>query len=97
MRVKIKWIYGIICVNGPQPILSSNIFCTAFCTDKCHLGILADVWSLRARERERNLYFSMVTGAHYGTKTPPDQQPTKLSQGYNETRQYLQYVYEYGL
>ena len=27
------------------------------------------------RERERNLYFSVVTGMHYGTKTPPGQQP----------------------
>ena len=44
------------------------------------------------RERERNLYFSMVTGMHYGTKTPPDQQPTKVSQGYDETRRYLQCV-----
>ena len=51
----------------------------------------------RRRERERNLYFSVVTGTHYGTKTPPDQQPTKLSQGYGETRRYLQYVYGYGL
>ena len=30
----------------------------------------------RERERERNLYFSVVTGTHYGTKTPPGQQPT---------------------
>ena len=32
-------------------------------------------------ERERDLYFSVVTGTHYGTKTPPDQQPTKLCAG----------------
>ena len=31
--------------------------------------------------RERDLYFSVVTGTHYGTKTPPDQQPTKLCAG----------------
>ena len=44
------------------------------------------------REREKNLYFSVVTGTHYRTKTPPDQQPTELSQGYDETRCYLQCV-----
>ena len=33
------------------------------------------------RERERHLYFSVVTGTHYGTKTSPDQQPTKLCAG----------------
>ena len=27
------------------------------------------------RERERYLYFSVVTGTHYGTKTPPGWQP----------------------
>jgi len=27
-------------------------------------------------EKERNLYFSMVTGTHYRTMTPPGQQPT---------------------
>ena len=43
-------------------------------------------------EREKNLYFPVVTGMHYRTKTPPDQQPTKLSQGYDETRRYLQCV-----
>ena len=32
-------------------------------------------------ERERDLYLSVVTGTHYGTKTPPDQQPTKLCAG----------------
>ena len=32
-------------------------------------------------ERERHLYFPVVTSAHYGTKTPPDQQPTKLCAG----------------
>ena len=47
---------------------------------------------LPSGERERNLYFSVVTGTHYGTKTPPDQQPTKVSQGYDETRHYLQCV-----
>jgi hypothetical protein len=35
----------------------------------------------RERERERHLYSSVVTGTHYGTKTPPDQQPTKLCAG----------------
>ena len=30
------------------------------------------------REREGDLYVSVVTGTHYGTKTPLDQQPTKL-------------------
>ena len=43
------------------------------------------------RERERNLYFPMVTGLHYGTKTPPDQQPMRLSQAYDETRLYAIY------
>ena len=33
------------------------------------------------RERERDLYFSVVTGTHYGTKTPPDQQPAMLCAG----------------
>jgi len=32
-------------------------------------------------ERERDLYFSMVTSTHYGTKTPPGQQPTNLCPG----------------
>ena len=48
-------------------------------------------------ERERDLDFSVVTGTYYGTKTPPDQQPTK---GYDKTRRYLwyvQYVFKYGL
>ena len=27
------------------------------------------------RERERDLYFSVVTGTRYGTKTPPGRQP----------------------
>ena len=47
------------------------------------------------RGREREIYiFPVVTGTHYGTKTPPDQQPTELSQGYDETRPdtYLQCV-----
>ena len=43
------------------------------------------------RERERNLYFPVVTGTHYRTKTPPDQQPMRLSQGYDETRLYAIY------
>ena len=30
----------------------------------------------RERERERNLFSAVVTGTRYGTKTPPDQQPT---------------------
>ena len=35
-----------------------------------------ETWSQRReRERERNLYFSVVTGMHYRTKTPPGQQP----------------------
>ena len=29
----------------------------------------------RERERERDLYFSVVTGTRYGTKTPPGRQP----------------------
>ena len=33
------------------------------------------------REREKHLFLSVVTGAHYGTKIPPDQQPTKLCAG----------------
>ena len=33
------------------------------------------------RERESNLYFAVVTGTRYGTKTPPDQQPTIPSAG----------------
>ena len=32
------------------------------------------------QERERSI-FSVVTGTHYGTKTPPDQQPTTLCAG----------------
>ena len=32
-------------------------------------------------ERERDLYFPVVTGAHYGTKTPPGQQPAGRAQG----------------
>ena len=32
-------------------------------------------------ERERETYFSVVTGTHYRAKTPPDQQPTKLCAG----------------
>ena len=32
-------------------------------------------------ERHIYLYFSVVTGMHYGTKTPPGQQPMKLSAG----------------
>jgi hypothetical protein len=44
------------------------------------------------RERERDLYFSVVTGTHYGTKTPPDQQPACHAQGYDKTDVYLQYV-----
>src|SRR5258706_14541345 len=31
--------------------------------------------------RERDLYFSVVTGTHYWTKTPPDQQPTNPCAG----------------
>jgi hypothetical protein len=49
-------------------------------------------YSQMERERERDLYFSMVTGRHYGTKTPPDQQPVCHTQGYNKTDIYLQYV-----
>ena len=41
------------------------------------------------RERERDLYFSVVTGTRYGTKTPPDQQPAKLSAGGMTRRDYL--------
>ena len=48
------------------------------------------------RERERG--FFVVTGTHYGTKTPADQQPTELcAGGYDKTRRYLQYVLKYGL
>ena len=36
---------------------------------------------VRQRERERDLYFSVVTGTHYRTKTPPDQQPATLCTG----------------
>jgi hypothetical protein len=32
-------------------------------------------------ERERDPYFSVVTGARYGTKTPPDQQRRALCRG----------------
>ena len=39
------------------------------------------VWEEGQRERESNLYFAMVTGTHYRTKTPPDQQPTNPSAG----------------
>ena len=37
-----------------------------------------DTGHVDAGERERDLYFSVVTGTYYETKTPPDQQPTKL-------------------
>ena len=33
------------------------------------------------REKERGLYFSVVTGTHYGTKTPPDKQPNSHRRG----------------
>ena len=42
------------------------------------------------RERERCLYFAMVTGTHYRTKTPPDQQPANRAQGTEEDKKYLQ-------
>jgi len=32
-------------------------------------------------ERQRDLYFSVVTGTRYGTKTPPGQQPTNPCAG----------------
>ena len=44
-------------------------------------------------EREREIY--IFRGYRYALR-PPDQQPTELSQGYDETRRYLQYVYGYG-
>jgi hypothetical protein len=34
----------------------------------------------------------VVTGTHYRTKAPPDQQPACYAQGYSKTGGYLQYV-----
>ena len=49
-------------------------------------------------ERERDPYFSVVTGTHYGTKTLPDQQPTNPCAGVMTRRgRYLQDVFKYGL
>ena len=68
-----------------------------FSTEDVHKQLLADnelcqKWGKSSRGwsspylrggREKYIIFSVVTGTHYGTKTPPDQQPTKLSQGYD--------------
>ena len=43
----------------------------------------------RERERERFLFFAVVTGTHYGTKTPPDQQPANRAQGTEQDEKYL--------
>ena len=50
------------------------------------VGGLSGIWNVckHRRERERDLYFSMVTGTHYGTKTPPGQQPANLCAGGRE-------------
>ena len=76
-KTEIIQIFGDIMASAPDLSL--------------HLGFYEGPKSQRERERERNLYFPVVTGTHYGTKTPPDQQPTRLSQGYDETRLYAIY------
>src|SRR5258706_5702927 len=43
-------------------------------------------------ERERSIFF-VVTGTHYRTKTPPDQQPTNSCRGYDKKGGYLQDIF----
>ncbi len=45
------------------------------------MGLVTPYGNKVEREREREIYLSVVTGTHYGTKTPPDQQPTNPNAG----------------
>ena len=79
----------------PQGYKTDKTPCVKWASERARRGLTEIRASLlhilhtrRERERERNLYFSVVTGTHYRTKTPPDQQPMKVLQGYDETRRY---------
>ena len=53
-------------------------------------GVGAEQRRLRADlKRDIYIYFSVVTGTQYGTKTPPDQQPTGPCAGDMPRENYL--------
>ena len=47
----------------------------------CHIIGCVEVGDCCQLMGERDLHFFLVTGTHYGTKTPPGQQPTNLCIG----------------
>ena len=47
-------------------------------------------------ESERYLYFSVVTGTRYGTKTPPGQQPTNPCAGDMTSGDLFTWGFRYG-